>query len=247
MKYRKPSDSRTKPVDQSLTPSGSHGWCGEGWWRVIKRTTEHWWGGVVTPYNQWLDVWPQLEFQPPFHIPPPWTVLSNENTGVRRQHQAGTNANMTFGEGGRGAPPVTVHLRLRGGYSSKSDSQLHHNCSYHDVVTLHLCLLIGQLVVLHFETLERERRNKLQVYGELCEICKHFSFTEHEATKWNQNRSHFLFVFSPGSQHSLLCSPHLWYWACRNWNSSLILSQDSATVNLKPGCPGWWGAWTVRG
>lgn len=36
---------------------------------------------------------------------------------------------------------------------------------------------------------------------------------------------------------------YLWYWACRNWNSSLILSHDSATVNLKPGWPGWWGAW----
>lgn len=71
---------------------------------------------------------------------------------------------------------MTVHLRLQRGYSSKSDSQLHHNCSYHDVVTLHLGLLIGQFVVLHFETLEREKGNKLQVYGKLCEICKHSSF-----------------------------------------------------------------------
>lgn len=53
-------------------------------------------------------------------------------------------------------PPVTVHLRLKGEYSSKSDSQLHNDCSYHDVVTLHLCLLIGQFIVLHFKTLGRE-------------------------------------------------------------------------------------------
>ncbi len=39
---------------------------------------------------------------------------------------------------------------------------------------------------------------------------------------------------------------YLWYWAWRNWNSSLILSQDSATVNLKPGWPGWWGAWKKK-
>ena len=36
---------------------------------------------------------------------------------------------------------------------------------------------------------------------------------------------------------------HLWYWACRNWNSSLIRSQDSVTVNLN-GCPGWCGTST---
>lgn len=33
---------------------------------------------------------------------------------------------------------------------------------------------------------------------------------------------------------------HLWYWAWRKLNSSLILSHDSATVNLN-GCPGWGG------
>lgn len=33
---------------------------------------------------------------------------------------------------------------------------------------------------------------------------------------------------------------YLWYWACRKWNSSLIRSQDSVTVNFN-GCPGWWG------
>ena len=59
------------------------------------------------------------------------------------------------------APPVIVHLRLKGGYGSKSDSQLYGGCSYHDVVTLHLCLFIGQFVVLHFEALEREERNKM--------------------------------------------------------------------------------------
>lgn len=34
---------------------------------------------------------------------------------------------------------------------------------------------------------------------------------------------------------------YLWYCACRNWNSSLIRSQDSEMVNLK-GCAGWCGA-----
>ncbi len=51
------------------------------------------------------------------------------------------------------APPVTVHLRLQGGHGTKSHSQLYDDCSYHDVMTLHLCLLIGQFVVLHFKTL----------------------------------------------------------------------------------------------
>ena len=36
---------------------------------------------------------------------------------------------------------------------------------------------------------------------------------------------------------------HLWYWACRKWNSSLIRSQDSVTVNFN-GCPGWRGTST---
>ena len=33
---------------------------------------------------------------------------------------------------------------------------------------------------------------------------------------------------------------HLWYWACRKLNSSLIRSHESETVNLK-GWPDWWG------
>lgn len=59
------------------------------------------------------------------------------------------------------APPVTVHLRLKGGYSIKSDSQLYDDCSYHDVVALHLCLFIGQFIVLHFKASGREGRNKI--------------------------------------------------------------------------------------
>lgn len=39
---------------------------------------------------------------------------------------------------------------------------------------------------------------------------------------------------------------HLWYWAWRNWNSSLMRSSDSGMVNLK-GCPAaWCGAWCGR-
>lgn len=33
---------------------------------------------------------------------------------------------------------------------------------------------------------------------------------------------------------------YLWYCACRKLNSSLILSHESPTVNLK-GCPAWGG------
>ena len=63
------------------------------------------------------------------------------------------------------APPVTVHLRLKGGYGFKSDSQLYDDCSYHDIVTLHLCLFVSQFIVLHFKTLEREERNKIRFYN----------------------------------------------------------------------------------
>lgn len=35
------------------------------------------------------------------------------------------------------------------------------------------------------------------------------------------------------------CRTNLWYWACRNWNSSFIRSKDSGIVNLN-GCPGAW-------
>lgn len=60
---------------------------------------------------------------------------------------------------------MTVHLRLKGGNGSKSDSQHCNDGSYHDVVTLHLCLFIGQFIVLHFETLKREEKHKIKLYG----------------------------------------------------------------------------------
>lgn len=82
--------------------------------------------------------------------------LSNENTGVRQQHQAGTNANMASAKH-RAATPVSVHLRLKGGHGTKSHSELYEGCPYHDVVALHLCLFIGQFVVLHFQTSRREK------------------------------------------------------------------------------------------
>lgn len=48
---------------------------------------------------------------------------------------------------------MTVHLRQKGGGpATKSHSQLYNYCTHHDIMTLHLCLLIGQFVVLHFET-----------------------------------------------------------------------------------------------
>lgn len=94
--------------------------------------------------------------QPPTRPAP---FLSNENTGVSQQLQAGTNANTAFCKNTGAAPPVTIHLRLKGGYGIKSNTRLYSNSSYHDVVTLHLRLLIGQFVVLHFETLGREKAN----------------------------------------------------------------------------------------
>lgn len=36
---------------------------------------------------------------------------------------------------------------------------------------------------------------------------------------------------------------HLWYCACKNWNSSLILSSDSGIVNLKGWPAAWCGVW----
>lgn len=78
----------------------------------------------------------------------------------------------------------------------------------------------------------------------------------------NKKRNHFLYIlidsfisFCLFTQFSskksrearlfpaLFLDSHLWYWACRNWNSSLIRSQDSVTVNLN-GCPGWCGTST---
>lgn len=53
--------------------------------------------------------------------------------------------------GAAAAPPGTVHLRQKGGDAVESDSRLHDYCSYHDVVALHLRLLAGQFVVLHFK------------------------------------------------------------------------------------------------
>lgn len=48
----------------------------------------------------------------------------------------------------RVAPPVTVHLRQKGG-------QIYNSYTHHDIVTLHFRLFIGQFIVLHFETVEK--------------------------------------------------------------------------------------------
>lgn len=40
---------------------------------------------------------------------------------------------------------------------------------------------------------------------------------------------------------------HLWYCACRNWNSSLMRSSDSGMVNLKGWPAAWCGVWRGGG
>lgn len=135
-------------------------------------------------------------------------------------NQVGTNANTAFaktlGWGWVGAPPVTLHLRLQGGCSSKSHSRLHNDCSYHDVVALHLRLLIGQFVVLHFEASEGNKHTSGHIANQR-ELCGYRSYR-----KGTKTRSCFLFLFVSRSGCSVQSSDragrghYLWYWACRN-------------------------------
>lgn len=43
--------------------------------------------------------------------------------------------------------------------------------------------------------------------------------------------------YTVASVFSVVVTTYLWYWACKKLNSSLILSQESGTVNLKGGWP----------
>lgn len=121
-------------------------------------------------------------------------------------------------------------------------------------MALHLCLLIGQFVILHLKTEITHRHLdtaisssfNMQLHSHLSlKALMTFSFWLNDQCMqhwWNRQTSTY-----SGAKHYVTISEslehYLWYWACRNWNSSLILSHDSATVNLKPGWPGWWGAW----
>lgn len=106
--------------------------------------------------------------------------------------------------------------------------------SHHDIVTLHLGLLVGQFVILHLQARAKRRKGT--------------SIWSRWRVKW---WAHLWLLLTctqsvchqyKNMQRLRTIRVYLWYWACRNWNSSLIRSHDSATVNLKPGCPGWWGA-----
>lgn len=122
---------------------------------VIKGPQSHWGGSSHPTINSWtFDPW--LSFNCLSTHPLPCTFLSNENTDMSQQYQDRTNANMAFAKHHTATPPVTVHLRQKGGYTGKSDSQLYGYCSYHDIVALHLRLFVGQFIVLHFKTSEWE-------------------------------------------------------------------------------------------
>lgn len=87
-------------------------------------------------------------------------------------------------------------------------------------MALHFCLLVRQFIILHFQAGGGRAECETQRAGGA-----------------GEGRGAALPAAAPRPPRA-----HLWYWACRNWNSSLIRSQDSATVNLKPGWPGWCGA-----
>lgn len=128
-------------------------------------------------------------------------------------------------------------------------------------MALHLCLLIGQFVILHLKTKIEDKvsisgisiasitQSHLTTWQWCMENIKKTLLSVFILAKINTQILAVTFTIHPRvnvdfvTLRDILCNHYLWYWACRNWNSSLILSQDSATVNLKPGWPGWCGAW----
>lgn len=122
--------------------------------------------------------------------------------------------------------------------------------AHHDIMPLHLGLLAQQLLALQLQAAERSGAVVLSIPAggggpETHSGVTAVPYAPHPAqpTEGGPWEPRFaaprsgppLHLSPPGSPPPI--APHLWYCACRNWNSSLIRSQISKTENLK-GCPG---------
>lgn len=116
--------------------------------------------------------------------------------------------------------------------------------AHHDIMPLHLGLLAQQLLALQLQAAERSGGPQWGGGGgggpETHSGVTAVPYAPHPAQP-TEGQPREPRAAAPRSGAPSTCRPllppHLWYCACRNWNSSLIRSQISKTENLK-GCPG---------